>query len=112
MVANLRNIRNDMVHSDINFTRLVHMIGRWTLSPLSSMFYIPLELVGRVMIDYVGRLKKRSFEVKSFYKVLLPNVDSSFPWKSIWRTKAPLRLAFEDLLENFNWTTSLGKISL
>jgi hypothetical protein len=43
------------------------MIGRWTSSPLSSMFCIPLEWVGRVMIDYVGRpQKRRSFEVKSF----------------------------------------------
>jgi hypothetical protein len=49
-------------------------------------------------------LKRRSFEVKTFYKVLLPNGVSPFPWKSIWRTKAPLKLAF------FTWTASLGKI--
>jgi len=48
--------------------------------------------------------KRRSFEVKSLYKVLLPNVDSSFLWKSIWRTKEPFTIAF------FSWTASLGKI--
>jgi hypothetical protein len=45
-----------------------------------------------------------SFEVKSFYKVLLPNVDSLVSWKSIWRTKAPLKWAF------FIWTAYVGKI--
>jgi hypothetical protein len=69
------------------------MIGRWTLSPLSSMFCIPLEWVGRV-----------HFEVKSFYKALHPNIDSPFPWKSIWRIKIPLRLVF------LTWTASLGKM--
>lgn len=48
--------------------------------------------------------KRRSFEVRTFYKVLLSNVDYSFPWKSIRRSKAPLRVAF------FTWTTYLGKI--
>ena len=31
---------------------------------------------------------------------------SPFPWKSIWRTKAPSRVAF------FTWTAVLGKVSL
>jgi len=30
------------------------MIGRWTPSSLSSMFCVPLDWVGRVMIAYVG----------------------------------------------------------
>ena len=47
---------------------------------------------------------KRSFDIKNFYKVLLPNSVSSFPWKSVWRSKALLELAF------FMWTTFLGKI--
>jgi hypothetical protein len=39
-------------------------------------------------------LKRRSFKGKSFYKILLPNIDSYFPWKSIWRTRALLMLTF------------------
>jgi hypothetical protein len=35
---------------------------------------------------------------------MLPNIDSSFPWKSNWRSKAPFRVTF------FTWTTFLGKI--
>jgi hypothetical protein len=34
------------------------------------------------------------FEVKSFYKVLTTQEDSSFPWKSIWRVKAPSKVFF------------------
>jgi hypothetical protein len=49
-------------------------------------------------------LRKRPFEVRYFYKVLIPNVDSPFPWKSIWKTKVPLRLTF------FAWIASLEKI--
>jgi hypothetical protein len=49
-------------------------------------------------------LRKGKFKVKSFYHVLLPRGSSSFPWKSIWRTKAPPRVAF------FAWTTTRSKI--
>jgi hypothetical protein len=42
--------------------------------------------------------------VKSFYEVLNKQDDPSFPWKSIWRVKAPARVAF------FVWTAALGKI--
>jgi hypothetical protein len=42
--------------------------------------------------------------VKSFYNILISNVSVPFPWKSIWRTKAPPRVAF------FVWSAALGKI--
>jgi hypothetical protein len=49
--------------------------------------------------------KRSKFEVKSFHQVLTsPNV-SPFPWKSIWRVKTPLRVAF------FVWIVALGKLS-
>ena len=41
-VVDLGSISNDTTHWDINFTSWC-MIGRWTPSPLSSMFCIPLE---------------------------------------------------------------------
>ena len=44
------------------------------------------------------------FEVSSFYNVLISHVSFPFPWNSIWRTKAPLRVAF------FVWLVALGKI--
>ena len=46
----------------------------------------------------------RKFDVRSFYKILASKEAISFPWKSIWRTKAPLRVAF------FAWLAVLEKI--
>ena len=47
---------------------------------------------------------KGIFDVRSFYKILAYKDNSSFPRKSIWRTKAPLKVAF------FAWSAALGKI--
>jgi hypothetical protein len=48
--------------------------------------------------------KRRSFEVKTFYRALACQEAVSFPWKGIWRVKAPKRVAF------FVWILALGKI--
>ena len=48
--------------------------------------------------------RKGKFTVKSFNNVLITKDCSPFPWKSIWCTKAPLRVAF------FVWSAALGKI--
>jgi hypothetical protein len=48
--------------------------------------------------------KKGNFYVKSFYKALSNFDQEVFPWKSIWRTKVPLRVAF------FEWTVALDKL--
>jgi hypothetical protein len=47
---------------------------------------------------------KVGFQVKSYYRALLPNTDRSVPWKCIWKTKAPPRVAF------FVWAAALGHI--
>jgi hypothetical protein len=47
---------------------------------------------------------KGAFEVRSYYQVLSSHGPISFPWKGIWRTKAPPRVAF------FAWTAARGKI--
>jgi hypothetical protein len=47
---------------------------------------------------------KEKFDVRSFYKALACKGVVHFPWKSIWRTKAPLKVAF------FAWAAALGKI--
>ena len=48
--------------------------------------------------------RKGKYTVKSFYKVLITRECSPFPWKCIWRIKAPPRVAF------FVWAVALGKI--
>jgi hypothetical protein len=47
--------------------------------------------------------KNKGFQVKSYYKVLSSNGDGLFPWKSIWKSKVPPRVAFS------SWTIALGK---
>jgi hypothetical protein len=42
--------------------------------------------------------------VSSFYKVLPCKKEDPFPWRSIWRTKVPFKVAF------FAWSVALGKI--
>jgi hypothetical protein len=50
--------------------------------------------------------KRGYFEVKSFYKALTSQDVVSFPWKSIWRIKAPLQVLF------FVWTAVLARKDL
>jgi hypothetical protein len=52
----------------------------------------------------VGAFAQGDFEVKSFYRVLSAPWPFSFPWKSIWRSKAPSRVAF------FAWMAARSKI--
>uniref|UniRef100_A0A2N9EUJ9 Reverse transcriptase zinc-binding domain-containing protein n=1 Tax=Fagus sylvatica TaxID=28930 RepID=A0A2N9EUJ9_FAGSY len=44
------------------------------------------------------------FEVKSFYQALIGQSTTHFPWKAIWKVKAPRRVAF------FVWSAAWGKI--
>jgi len=48
--------------------------------------------------------KKGLFKVKSFFSFLACFEGRRFPWKSVWRTQAPSRVAF------FAWSAALGKI--
>ena len=42
--------------------------------------------------------------MRLFYSIIAPNDHGNFSWKSIWKPKVPLRVAY--LL----WTVALGKI--
>jgi exonuclease III len=48
--------------------------------------------------------RKGMFDSRSFYHVLRAPPALCFPWKSIWRVKAPPRVAF------FMWTVAWGRI--
>jgi hypothetical protein len=48
--------------------------------------------------------KKELFNVRFFYSVLFRIDSSHFPWKSIWRTKASLRVVF------YAWSAAIGNI--
>ena len=62
-----------------------------------------LGMVGEDKLWWVPS-RKGIFEVKSFYRVLSSLGSICFPWKSIWRSKAPPRVAF------FAWTVVCSKI--
>jgi hypothetical protein len=48
--------------------------------------------------------KKGLFKVKSYFSSLAGFEGRHFPWKSVWQTRAPSRVAF------FAWSAALGKI--
>uniref|UniRef100_A0A2N9J333 Reverse transcriptase zinc-binding domain-containing protein n=1 Tax=Fagus sylvatica TaxID=28930 RepID=A0A2N9J333_FAGSY len=47
---------------------------------------------------------KDGFQVKSYYNLLFPSAGHLGPWKQIWKTGAPPRVAF------FVWAAALGRI--
>jgi hypothetical protein len=75
---------------------------KWFFPFMSS--YILLGFDMKRLIGWWNLSKRRSFEVKTFYKALACQEVVSFPWKGIWRVKTPKRVAF------FVWTAALGKI--
>ena len=48
--------------------------------------------------------RNRGFEVRGYYGSFYPPTLVSFPWRMIWQSKVPSRVAF------FSWFASLGKI--
>ena len=36
----------------------------------------------------------KGFTIRSFYQVLTNSFDQSFPWKTVWKSKVPFRVAF------------------
>ena len=48
--------------------------------------------------------RNRGFEVKGYCSSFYPRTLVSFPWRMIWQSKVPPRVAF------FSWSTSFGKI--
>ena len=52
----------------------------------------------------MGPSKRKLFKIKSIYCSPACSEGCHFPWKSVWRTRVPLRAAF------FVWSAALGKI--
>ena len=58
---------------------------------------------GQDKVWWQGSIGK-GFQVKLFYKALLPSNGLSVPWKSIWKTKVPPRVSF------FVWIATMDRI--
>jgi hypothetical protein len=67
------------------------------------LYSIRLERVGEDKLWW-SPSRKWKFDVRSFYKTLAHKESDCFPWKSIWRTKAPSKVTF------FAWVAALRKI--
>jgi hypothetical protein len=104
VVADHIHFRGVFVHWEVNFTWLIQ---DWELDSVSSF----LEVLYSVTIHRNEEDKliwkpspEKGFQVKFFYKEICSPDVGFFPWKSIWKTKAPPRIAF------FSWLAALGKI--
>jgi hypothetical protein len=96
---------NGVMQWNIVFTRLIH---EWeveveVLASFYSCLYSYKLREGEDKLWWVPS-RKGVFEVRSFYRVLSSLGSPPFPWKGIWRTKAPPRAAF------FAWTAARSKI--
>ena len=86
--------------------RFLCSLNDWEVEDLASFysFLYSYTLGGGADKIWWVPSRKGKFEVRSFYNILISNVSLLFPWKSIWHTKAPPRVAF------FVWSAALGKI--
>ena len=104
VVADHMQFRGGSMYWEVNFTR---PIQDWELDSVSAF----LEILYSVTIHRNEEDKliwkpspEKGFQVKFFYKEICSPGVGAFPWKSIWKTKAPPRIAF------FSWLAALGKI--
>ena len=103
-VADLMSHNNGVLHWDVLFTRSVQ---DWELESISSfldlLYSIPVQGRGEDRISW-GSMDSKVFSVKSYYSYLSTPSPRSFPWKGVWKSKVPPRVAF------FSWTAALGKV--
>jgi hypothetical protein len=103
-VADNLHFSNGSHQWNINFVRSTH---DWELEFFTSFFdklySISLRQNGVDKLYWIPS-KSRRFEISLFYNVLVPLDSTHFPWRCIWQSNAPLRVAF------FAWTATLGKI--
>jgi hypothetical protein len=96
--------RNGVVEWNVIFIRSIQDWEMDMISTFFEMLYSCKISQGNADRLYWSPSKKGVFEVKSFYKILSNTATEMFPWKSIWRSKVPSRVAF------FGWNAVLGRI--
>jgi hypothetical protein len=103
-VADHMQVRGGAVTWEVHFIRMAH---DWELESFSSF----LDVIYAATIKNSGLDKMvwipslvEGFQVRSYYQVLSSSRNGDFPWKIIWKSKVPPRVAF------FSWLAALGKI--
>ena len=92
------------IHWNVMFIRQVH---DWELKEVSRFFELLYsQQIRHGGVDKISWIpsKRKIFEVKSYHKVTANSKLVDGPWKMIWKSKTPLRVAF------FVWSAVLGKI--
>ena len=103
-VADHLQILGSSHHWDITFSRQVQDWELETVTALMELLYsYPIR---RGSLDELcwKPSSRKVFTVRSYYSCLLQPARSFFPWKSVWKSKVPTRVAF------FTWTAALEKI--
>jgi hypothetical protein len=103
-VADHLVVVNGSYQWDVSFFRATHDWEVDVLAPFFSLLYS--SKVDREGEDqfWWSSSHKGKCDVRYFYKVLACKEAVHFSWKSIWLTKAPLKVVF------FAWAAALGKI--
>ena len=103
-MADLMKFPNGVLFWDLNFRRYSEGWELESLYNLMSRIYgASLKGVGDDQMCWKP-VMGRGFAVRSYYQVLTKSFDQSFPWKTVWKSKVPSRVAF------FVWIVALGNV--
>jgi hypothetical protein len=91
-------------HWDIIFSRQAQDWELETMSAFMELLYSYPIRGGSLDVLCWRPSRRKVFTVKSYYSRLLQPSRSIFPWKSVWKSKVPSRVAF------FTWTAALERI--
>jgi hypothetical protein len=92
------------IYWNVSFARAAHDWEVDTFTLYFMMLYlVTMRWEGKDKWWWVP-FKRGLFGVKAFYNIMGYHDGFRFPWKSVWRTKVPLMVAF------FVWSAALGKI--
>uniref|UniRef100_A0A2N9H6M3 Reverse transcriptase zinc-binding domain-containing protein n=1 Tax=Fagus sylvatica TaxID=28930 RepID=A0A2N9H6M3_FAGSY len=95
---------NEVVSWVLNFIRPVQDWEEESISSFLDLLYSSsVKGYGLNKVCWRGSQQK-GFQVKSYYKALIPQNAEVGPWKNIWKPKVPIWVAF------FVWTTVMDRI--
>jgi hypothetical protein len=103
-MPNYMDLSSSFIHWNPSFIRVAH---DWELKSFDSFFsvlYSSKTHPGEVDNLLWTTSSSQKFTVKSYYTLLQSSEHSSFPWRSVWKVKAPHHVAF------FLWTAALDRI--
>ena len=86
---------------------LLRPLQDWELGEYTALMAFLYQLkIKRKVVDQLRWLSTTSglFEVRSYYRLLTSHNTTNFPWRSIWQSRVPHKVAV------FSWLVAQGKI--